>query len=71
MSMNQTINSKINHIANKLRRRGIKVDIYYIRDQYNPIYAESYREDIPYIGVEFDIESKLYVNLLIITIKYI
>ena len=58
MSMNQTINNKINHIANKLRRRGIKVDIHYIRDQYNPIYSESYREDIPYIGIEFDIESK-------------
>ena len=58
MSMNQTINNKINHIANKLRRRGIKVDIHYIRDQYNPIYFESYREDIPYIGIEFDIESK-------------
>ena len=58
MEMNQTINNKINHIANKLRRRGIKVDIHYIRDQYNPIYSESYREDIPYIGIEFDIESK-------------
>lgn len=58
MEMNQTINNKINHIANKLIRHGIKVDIYYIRDQFNPIYSESYREDIPYIGVEFDIESK-------------
>ena len=58
MEMNQTINNKINHIANKLRKHGIKVDIYYIRDQFNPIYSESYRKDIPYIGVEFDIESK-------------
>ena len=56
--MNQTINNKICHIANKIRRRGIKVDIHYIRDQYNPKYAGSYREDIPYIGIEFDIESK-------------
>ena len=58
MEMNQTINNKICHIANKIRRRGIKVDIHYIRDQYNPKYAGSYREDIPYIGIEFDIESK-------------
>lgn len=58
MEMNQTINNKINHITNKLRRQGIKVDIHYIRDQYNTLYSESYREDIPYIGIEFDIESK-------------
>jgi len=56
--MNQTINSKINHIANKLRRRGIKVDILYVRDLYNPLYKDCYVADIPFIGVEFDIESK-------------
>ena len=56
--MNQTINSKINHIANKLRRHGIKVDILYVRDLYNPLYQDCDVADIPFIGVEFDIESK-------------
>ena len=56
--MNQTINSKINHIANKLRRHGIKVDILYVRDLYNPLYKDCDVADIPFIGVEFDIETK-------------
>lgn len=56
--MNHTIISKINHIANKLRRHGIKVDILYVRDLYNPLYKDCYVPDIPFIGVEFDIESK-------------